>query len=94
MMKITNGKGFGITFANGYTVSVQFGPGNYCQHYNNDITSDNSIECGRIGSTDAECAVIAPDGELISMHGWGGDVNGWMSADDVGKLIAAVQMFI
>ena len=33
MFKITEGKGFHITFANGYTVSVQFGPDNYCDHY-------------------------------------------------------------
>lgn len=30
---ITGGKGFHITFANGWTVSVQFGPGNYSEHY-------------------------------------------------------------
>jgi hypothetical protein len=33
MMKITAGKGFQITFANGYTVSVQWGPGNYCDNH-------------------------------------------------------------
>jgi hypothetical protein len=30
MFKITAGKGFQITFANGYTASVQFGVENYC----------------------------------------------------------------
>jgi len=33
MFNITNGKGFTMTFANGWTVSVQFGGLNYCQHY-------------------------------------------------------------
>jgi hypothetical protein len=32
MFNITNSKGFQITFANGYTVSVQFGYGNYCEN--------------------------------------------------------------
>jgi len=34
MFKITERKGFHITFANGYTVSVQFGYGNYCDNRN------------------------------------------------------------
>ena len=33
MFKICRGKGFQITFENGWTVSVQFGPGNYCEGY-------------------------------------------------------------
>jgi len=33
---ICRGRGFHITFKNGVTVSVQFGPGNYCEHYNGD----------------------------------------------------------
>jgi len=30
MFRITQGKGFFMTFENGYTLSVQFGYGNYC----------------------------------------------------------------
>lgn len=30
---ITGRKGFHVTFANGWTVSVQFGPGNYADNY-------------------------------------------------------------
>ena len=33
MLKIISNKGFHIKFKNGVTVSVQFGPGNYCEHY-------------------------------------------------------------
>ena len=33
MFAITNNKGFHITFDNGWTVSVQFGWGNYCDHH-------------------------------------------------------------
>ncbi len=64
MFRITDGKGFGIQFENGYTVSVQFGPANYCDHYDRRIGQDE-IACGREGSMTAECAVIDPDGKLI-----------------------------
>lgn len=62
--RITGKKGFHITFANGYTVSVQFGPGNYCDNYGRRIGHDDAI-CGEEGSTTAECAVWAADGNLI-----------------------------
>lgn len=31
--KITDSQGFHITFDNGVTLSTQFGPSNYCEHY-------------------------------------------------------------
>jgi len=31
-MRITHGRGFQITFSNGVTISVQFGPNNYCDN--------------------------------------------------------------
>jgi len=62
--RITDGKGFGITFENGWTVSVQFGPGNYCEHYDRGIGRDEE-RCGREGSFNAETAVIEPGGKLI-----------------------------
>lgn len=37
MFRITRGKGFHVSFPNGYTVSVQFGPGNYCDHYDRGV---------------------------------------------------------
>jgi hypothetical protein len=33
MFRSCQNKGFQITFDNGWTVSVQFGPGNYCEHH-------------------------------------------------------------
>lgn len=33
MIKITDAKGFHMTFANGWTISVQFGSGNYSSNY-------------------------------------------------------------
>jgi len=42
MFRITQGKGFQVTFDNGWTVSVQFGPGNYCE--NRDLSLLRSVE--------------------------------------------------
>ena len=72
MFKITRKHGFHITFENGYTVSVQFGPGNYCDNYNRGIGYEDEI-CGEEGSTTAECAVWAQDGKLIECPLFDGD---------------------
>lgn len=87
MFRITNGKGFSIDFSNGYKVSVQFGPGNYCEHYDRSIGKDE-VACGRAGSRNAEVAVIynnvliEPDG-----LGWGDTVKGRQSPEEVLALL-------
>lgn len=62
---ITNQTGFHITFPNGYTISVQFGPANYCDNYNRGIGRDEQVS-GEEGSATAETAYWGPDGKLIS----------------------------
>lgn len=65
--KITGGKGFHVTFDNGYTASVQFGWGSYSDNYDADSREpDANIRCGEEGSSTAECAVWAADGNLIN----------------------------
>ena len=66
--RITDKKGFHITFENGWTVSVQFGPANYCDHYGRRIGHDEEA-CGSEGSTNAECAVWSPDWVMVSPNG-------------------------
>ena len=77
MFKITEGKGFHMTFKNGYTISVQFGTMNYC--------SNRSMEYGAVAGPASETAEIAawdtrgldyvfPDGDTVK---------GWLTADDV-----------
>lgn len=65
---ITGKKGFHIGFPNGYTISVQFGPGNYCQNYDRNIGREDE-ESGREGSATAETAYWGRDGELIEEEG-------------------------
>lgn len=85
--KITKGKGFHIIFANGWGVSVQFGPGNYCENYDGDIGKDETAS-GEGGSWHAECAILDPKGGLFRHPSFDGDtVGGWKSPEDVLKLL-------
>ena len=60
--KITGGKGFHFNFPNGVTVSVQFGAGNYCEHYDDDFDPLKKT----IESHDAEVAIWKKGGEWIT----------------------------
>ena len=88
----TQNKGFGMTFDNGFTISVQWGTENYCEHRNLDIDFDdlpNPKENNRWESRSAEIAVFNDTG--IVPVGNSDDVIGWCSADEVAKIIATVQ---
>ncbi len=85
--KITSKKGFHITFENGWTVSVQFGPGNYCDNYDRFRIGEEDEEAGEAGSSTAECAVWGPDGEMVEYPGWGETVSNRSSAEEVLELL-------
>jgi hypothetical protein len=59
--RICGGKGFHVTFENGWTVSVQFGGGNYCSNYDEPIGASNT---GEKGSFDAEVAAWPKSGQM------------------------------
>ena len=90
MFKITRGRGFQMTFANGWTVSVQFGPDNYCE--NRSMLFDTAegraradILAGEQGCKNAEIAAWDTDG---NWHNFGGDtVEGWCKPDAVAEFI-------
>lgn len=101
MFRTCDNKGFQIQFSNGYTVSCQFGTMNYCERRDFD---DRKIFCERnmncVQSNDCEVAVINPEEKFVTgkiiddmKAGIGSDdmVAGWVSADDVGKIIAYVS---
>jgi len=87
MFRITGKKGFHVSFDNGYTVSVQFGPGNYCDNYSREIGRDEEA-CGKDGSSTAECAVWNASGVMLKQRGWNDTVRGHMNAEQVLKLLA------
>ena len=74
MFNITGGRGFHMTFANGYIVSVQFGHGNSCANrYGNDGDK----------SANAEVAAWSDFGGEWVKLGENGDVIGWQTPDQV-----------
>jgi hypothetical protein len=69
--------GFSLTFDNGWTVSVRYGPGYYCA---TKFATSVPERC-----TNAEVAIIDPNGNFE------GEVRGYTSPDDVAKIIARVR---
>lgn len=87
MFRITDGKGFHITFENGYTVSVQFGMWNYCDNYGADFKENTNEELGEKGSSTAECAILMPDGGLLPLE-CGDDVTNRSTPEEVLELLS------
>lgn len=93
---IFRGKGFHMTFANGHTVSVQFGPGNYCGEYPNtglDFDAPAKAVLAREDWTshDAEVASWNRKGQWTTQDYFkdcGDDVKGYVSPDEVQGFIA------
>jgi hypothetical protein len=91
MFHINDNKGFSITFDNGYTVSVQFGPGNYCSNRNIDPMSRDYANNDGLDATTAETALLDPHGNFIAYKD--DDVQGYQTVNDVMALLnyAAAQ---
>ena len=86
-LAITQGKGFRLSFDNGYYLSVQIGQHNYC---------DNSLdESELLQSTTAEMAIIDKDGELIVWPEGSGEsydtVGAYIPIEDLPKWISYVS---
>ncbi len=78
---ITGSKGFHITFKNGWTISVQFGPANYADNYDMPMMSFVDRPPERLESSCAEIAYWGPTGQMES---FGDDtVKGYVSPEDV-----------
>lgn len=88
---ITRGCGFRYKLASGYTVSVQFGGGNYCTNYSQSIVTRHTKDAS---SPNAEVAVIDPRGNLVM--GWphcadNDTVMGYLSPDQVLDVLVWAQ---
>ena len=93
----TNNKGFQMKFKNGFAISVQWGPGNYCGVKGADFGAAMKTDFWE--STSAEIAVFDKEGEFISINGYTLEstdgtikdvddvVAGWLSTDKVAKVI-------
>ena len=93
--KITHHKGFRMGFENGFEISVQWGPGNYCEKKDADFNEPKKQNFWE--SCSAEIAIIDSknrnqESSSIGMISLGPDtVEGWVSTDQVAKVIAIVQ---
>ena len=85
---ITSHRGFHLTFNNNWQVSVQFGPGNYCEQRDADHYLPESSDIWRC--SDAEIAVWhSSDGEMVMLQN--DVVRGWTSVDEVAQVIHKVS---
>jgi len=85
----TRNKGFRMTFKNGFAISVQWGPGNYCEKKDEDF--DKPMDERFWGSRTAEIAIFnSKDDSMITL---GEDnVDGWLTSDKVAKVITMVSL--
>ena len=90
--KVTGANGFHITFENEWTVSVQFGPGNYCDNYDAPFQYPGE-KVENLRSTTAECAVWAEDGGMVCYKDWSDTVSNRSTPAEVLELLnwAAAQ---
>jgi hypothetical protein len=97
-LKITQNKGFHITFENGLTASVQWGLGNYCDNRSNyalDFSGKTPAE-----SNDAEVAVFDANHDFIDLDQFlpeelrsGDVVAGWLTPDQIAEFLMAVKNY-
>ena len=90
--KFTNSynKGFRMTFGNGFSISVQWGVGNYCEKKESGQW-DESTKYAEWDSNSAEIAVFDKNGGYITITNYPDVVAGWLSADTVAKCITIIQ---
>lgn len=90
---ITENKGFQMTFENGFTISVQWGYGNYCSNQSCNHSHQDERKHSCFGAYTAEIAVWHKDSEreFLQIEGncWG-HVIGWLTADQVATWITKV----
>ena len=90
---ISQGKGFHVTFENGWTVSVQFGPHNYCSNrseiagdYHEPVKRDGIAYWESQRSNNAEIAAWDANGAWYVFNPedeFSETVKGWVSPDEV-----------
>jgi hypothetical protein len=98
MFKAAANQGFSMTFENGNTVSVQWGPGNYCDaRHSARVDAPMNLESGFWESGSAEVAAWNADKEW---HNFGtcpdtgldqAQVQGWRTPAQVAEFIAFVS---
>lgn len=93
MFKITQGKGFQMTFANGWTANVQWGPANYCEnHKTKPLDWDFSEKYETWSCKNAEVSAWDANNNLFNFSG-GQTLEGWKECDNVARFLLNVSQF-
>lgn len=89
MFRITDSKGFQVTFDNGVMLSVQFGPGNYTDAEIREKAFDAPRRAHHWEAKTAEVAVILPNGDFcdLPLEHSDGQVAGWQTVEDFVKWV-------
>ena len=87
-------RGFKYTLTNGYTLSVAFGAGNYCDNRDKPFFEGESW----YESSDFEVAVFEPNGDAVTLdrkdgNEWCESVIGWVPASALPMLISALKFW-
>ncbi len=89
-MRINDGKGFGLTFDNGITISVQIGGGNYCDNYGEPIGRFSRPENYELpASKTAEIAAWDETGNWLTLGD--DEIRGYVPVEDVFRFAALLQ---
>jgi len=92
--RVTRNKGFQMVFENGWTISVQFGYGNYCDNYQHPDGFEFAKDLNAVQSSNAEIAIWSGDGAGDWYTFENGDtVLGHQTPDQVAEWIAKVVAF-
>jgi|SRR5215831_9069378 len=77
---------FWFTFENGYTVSIQFGPGTYSDNHDKLRDWQKHMK-ENLHSSNAEVGIWDKDGEWNHPDDWGDDVIGYQTPEQVFELM-------
>ena len=90
MFTSSHNNGFSMTFENGFTISVRWGIGNYCERRSMSSYHPHSdMKIPQVKSTNAEIAIWDKEGTWFN---FGSDqVKGWCDADEVAHWISLTQ---
>ncbi len=101
MFKITDNKGFQITFKNGYTISCQFGTCNYCNRRSYIEPYGSELGMRLVESENCEVAIWKGNEDFITGEICGaagldecgdGSVLAYVKPEAVAKLIAYISV--
>jgi len=100
MFSVNQNKGFALSLPNGWTVSVQFGGGNYCEHRGSryDVSYFNGRGGSDWKSKTAEIAAFPTGNPEADWYSFGREeegqqtyVEGWQTVEDVLGFIDTIR---